>query len=68
MHCNLEEADTLLFSAGYLRRKNATDLIMEYFINNKNYDIVAINTVLSDLDLKVFPCYEPNRRGEHSIK
>lgn len=68
LHCNLQEADAVLFSAGYLRRKNDVDLIMEYFISRENYDIAAINAVLSDLQLKEFPCYEPNRRGDPSLK
>ena len=68
LHCNIKEADKVLFSAGYLRRKNELDLIMEYFIDNKNYDIVAINAVLADLNLKEFPCYEAKRRGDLSIK
>ncbi len=55
--CNLEEADELLASAGYVRRKNKFDLIMEYFITNRNFDIDEINLVLDAFGLKPFTCY-----------
>lgn len=63
LHCNLDEADKILLSAGYMRRKNATDLIMEYFIQNKNYDIAAINAVLQEFELKEFPYWVPNEQS-----
>lgn len=59
LHCSLEEADEVLFSAGYIRRQNKFDLTMEYFIRRQNYDIMAINDVLDDLNLKLFSCYKP---------
>ncbi len=59
LHCNMDEADEVLFSAGYIRRKSAFDLTMEYFIKQQNYDIMAINEVLYELGLKVFSCYKP---------
>ena len=58
LHCSIEEADKVLFSAGYIRRKNRFDLIMEYFIRLQNYDIMAINDVLDELSLKPFSCYK----------
>lgn len=58
LHCNLEEADEVLFSAGYIRRRTKFDLIMEYFIAHHNYDIMAINDVLAELGLKIFSCYK----------
>lgn len=56
LHCSLEEADDVLFSAGYIRRNTRMDLTMQYFIENKNYDIEAIDAVLSELGLKTFTC------------
>lgn len=56
LHCSLQEADEVLFSAGYIRRKNRFDLTMQYFIEHKNYDIEAIDAVLSELKLKTFTC------------
>ncbi len=56
LHCSLEEADDVLFSAGYIRRNTRLDLTMQYFIEHKNYDIEAIDAVLSELGLKTFTC------------
>lgn len=56
LHCSLEEADDVLFSAGYIRRNSRMDLTMQYFIEHKNYDIEAIDAVLSELGLKTFTC------------
>lgn len=56
LHCSLEEADDVLFSAGYIRRNTRMDLTMQYFIEHKNYDIEAIDAVLSELGLKTFTC------------
>lgn len=56
LHCSLDEADDVLFSAGYIRRNTRMDLTMQYFIEHKNYDIEAIDAVLSDLGLKTFTC------------
>ncbi len=59
LHCDIEEADEVLFSAGYIRRNTKFDMTMEYFIKHKNYDIMAINEVLYELRLKVFSCHKP---------
>lgn len=56
LHCTLEEADALLFSAGYIRRRNKLDLTIQYFIEHKNYDIEAIDSVLEELKEKTFTC------------
>ncbi len=56
LHCSLEEADDVLFSAGYIRRDTRMDLTMQYFIEHKNYDIEAIDAVLAELGLKTFTC------------
>ena len=58
LHCDMDEADAVLFSAGYIRRNSALDLTMEYFIKHRNYDIMAINEVLYELGLKVFSCHK----------
>lgn len=54
LQCNMDEADALLFSAGYVRRNSPLDLTMQYFIQHKNYDIVAIDAVLEDLGQKTY--------------
>lgn len=56
LHCTLDEADEVLFSAGYIRRNSRLDLTMEYFIRQGNYDIMAINDVLVALEVKPFSC------------
>ena len=61
LHCNSDEADEVLFSAGFIRNNSRFDLTMYYFIEQKNYDIMAINEVLYELDLKVFSCHKPVR-------
>lgn len=58
LHCSLDEADEVLFSAGFIRCNNRLDLIMEYFIRRENYDIMAINEVLDELGIKPFSCYK----------
>lgn len=65
LHCSIEEADEVLFSAGYIRRKTKFDLTMEYFIRHHNYDIMAINDVLGDLNLKPFSCYKPVKDNDN---
>ena len=59
LNCDLDEADYLLFSAGYRRRNNKFDLTLRYFVEHKNYDIMAINDVLARQDLKLLSCYVP---------
>lgn len=49
LRCNLEEADRLLFSAGYVRKNSALDLTMQYFIEHEDYDIISIDQVLDEL-------------------
>lgn len=61
LHCSIEEADKVLFSAGFIRRNSRLDLTMEYFIRHENYDIMAINDVLNELGIKVFSCYKSVR-------
>lgn len=64
LHCDMDETDLVLASAGYSRRKNELDLIMEYFITQKNYNMAVINIALEQFGLKQFPCYEfSERRG-----
>ena len=53
LHCNLEEADALLYSAGFVRRNTKFDLIMEYFILNEIYDVWTVNDALNDSGLKI---------------
>jgi len=46
---NLDEANELLASAGYtLSRSITTDVIVEYFITKKKYDIDLVNEALAD--------------------
>lgn len=59
LHCSMEEADRVLYSAGYIRRKNYTDLILEYFIGQEIYDVMLINDALVTLGQKPFGCYVP---------
>lgn len=56
LRCSLKEADEVLFSAGYIRRNNRMDLTMQYFIENNNFDIEAIDSALANLGLKTFTC------------
>ncbi|MGN0814909.1 MAG: hypothetical protein ACI4MH_06735 [Candidatus Coproplasma sp.] len=57
LKCSKHEAEDLLFSAGYVIRNTQFDLVMLYFIEHKNYDILTINEVLDELKLKPFSCY-----------
>ena len=51
---NLKEADELLNSAGYsLSKSHVFDVIIEYFIKNKKYDIYEINATLFKYDLQL---------------
>lgn len=65
LHCSLEEADEVLFSAGFIRRNSRLDLTMEYFIRQGNYDIMAINEVLGELEIKPFSCYKSVRDNDN---
>ena len=55
--CDLDEADELLFSAGKCRRQTLFDLVMEYMIRTKNYDVLAINEILDKLELPLLACH-----------
>lgn len=65
LHCNIQEADEVLFSAGFIRTNSRLDLIMEYFIRRENYDVLAINDVLNEFGLKPFSCYKPVKDSDN---
>lgn len=51
LRLDLEETQDLLGRAGYaLSRSNVGDVIVEYFIREKNYDIITINETLFQYD------------------
>lgn len=53
LNLNLVETIDLLDSCGYtLSHSNPRDIILEYFIKNKIYDIIEINITLYNLGLK----------------
>ena len=51
LELNLEETGDLLMKAGYaLSHSFVFDVIIEYFIVNRNYDVLKINEVLYEFD------------------
>jgi O-acetyl-ADP-ribose deacetylase (regulator of RNase III) len=51
LHLNLDECDDLLEKAGFsLSNSSKLDLIVKYFITQKNFDIFEINKVLFEYD------------------
>lgn len=54
---NLDEARDLLGKAGYaLTHSSKTDVIIEYFLEQENYDIHEINEVLFEFDQPTLGC------------
>ena len=64
LKCSMQEADELLASAGYVRRQTALDLTMVYFIERRNYDVMAINQVLAEFGEKIFTVYIPTKDSD----
>ena len=60
LHCDMDEANYLLYSAGISKRATVFDLILEYMIITKNYDIMAINEVLYEYDQPLLACHIDN--------
>lgn len=57
LELNLEETKDLLSRAGFaLSRSSKSDIIVEYFITHKLYDIHAVNLMLFQYDLSVLGC------------
>lgn len=55
LELSLDETKDLLRSAGYaLSRSSKFDIIIVYFIENKNYDMFEINDVLYEYDQPIF--------------
>ncbi len=61
LHCTIDEAESVLFSAGYTMHKTRLDLIMEYFVKHKNYDMYAINDALQSCNEKMYLLYRQVR-------
>ena len=55
LELSLDETKDLLRSAGYaLSRSSKFDIIIVYFLENKNYDMFEINDVLYEYDQPIF--------------
>ena len=53
LECDSEETDTLLHHAGYrLSKYSKEDVVIDYFIENKIYDLFLINEVLDHFGFK----------------
>ena len=53
----LEETRELMMKAGFaLSHSSKADIVVEYFIMNRNYNIFELNEVLFDLDLQPLGC------------
>lgn len=51
LELTLEQTKAFIARAGYaLTRSSVTDLVVEFFINRKIYDVIQINAVLDELD------------------
>lgn len=51
LELTLEQTKEFIARAGYaLTRSSVTDLVIEFFINRKMYNVMAINEVLEELD------------------
>ena len=52
MHLNLEQTQELLASAGYmLTHSDKRDVIVEYYIRQKNYKVIEIDIALEQYGL-----------------
>lgn len=58
LHCTIEEADELLFSAGYARHGDYYDLTLAYLIEHRVYDVELANAALEELGLDCFNLHE----------
>ena len=58
LHCTIEEADELLFSAGYARHGDYYDLALAYLIEHEVYNVELANAALEELGLDCFNLHE----------